>query len=162
MSVSRFILPALIAAVSSCPSWGENLWVGRFSESGVSVPSPWRIERIDERVPATRYQLSLWDGVYAIEARANKSMALMGRPLEIDLQHTPIMCWQWRIDAPVVAADMTRKDGDDYAARVYLTFEMAPDQLSFTTRAKLGLARSIYGGQVPDAALNLSGTIVIR
>ena len=31
---------------------------------------------------------------------------------------------------------------------------MPPDQLGFATRSKLRLARSIYGSQVPDAALN--------
>jgi hypothetical protein len=49
---------------------------------------------------------------------------------------------------------MTRKVGDDYTARVYLNFEVPPDLLGLATRAKLALARSIYGSQVPDAALN--------
>ena len=49
---------------------------------------------------------------------------------------------------------MSRKAGDDYAARVYLTFEVPPEQLSPGTRIKLGLARTVYGKQVPDAALN--------
>ncbi len=90
----------------------------------------------------------------AIEAKAKKSMALLGRTLAVNLKKTPILCWQWRIEAPVAAADMTRKSGDDYAARVYLTFAVPPDQLNFGTRTKLRLARTIYGGQVPDAALN--------
>lgn len=81
-------------------------------------------------------------------------MALLGRTLAVNLKKTPILCWQWRIEAPVAAADMTRKSGDDYAARVYLTFAVPPDQLNFGTRTKLRLARTIYGGQVPDAALN--------
>ena len=54
----------------------------------------------------------------------------------------------------MVSADMTRKSGDDYAARVYLVFDLPPDQLSLATRVKLGVARSIYGNKVPDAALN--------
>ena len=132
----------------------EPHWVGRFSASDSAIPAPWKIEHIDQRVPPTEYRLRQWDGVVAIEAKAKKSMALLGRNVAVDLKKTPILCWQWRIDAPVASADMTRKSGDDYAARVYLTFAVPPDQLSFATRAKLRLARSIYGGQVPDAALN--------
>ena len=49
---------------------------------------------------------------------------------------------------------MNIKSGDDYAARVYLTFTVPPEQLGFATRTKLSLARSIYGNQVPDAAIN--------
>jgi hypothetical protein len=49
---------------------------------------------------------------------------------------------------------MTRKSGDDYAARVYLTFAVPAEQLGFATRTKLSLARALYGSQLPDAALN--------
>jgi len=51
-------------------------------------------------------------------------------------------------------ADMTTKAGDDYAARVYLSFEVPPDTLGFGTRMALGLARSLRGNVVPDAAIN--------
>lgn len=120
-----------------------------------TVPSPWRVERLDANIPATRYRLRDWDGVTAIEARAEASMALLARPLVIvDLEKTPILCWQWRIEAPLVGADMARKSGDDYAARVYVSFSIPPAQLSFITRAAIGLARSIYGEHVPDAAIN--------
>lgn len=152
-STRVFLLAMLIASYAS-PSSAESLWVGRFHGAGPDIPLPWRVEQIDERVPPTRYQLRLWDGIHAVEARAIRSMALLGRPLVVDLGKTPVMCWQWRVDAPVASADMTRKSGDDYAARVYINFEVPADQLGFSTRVKLGLARSIYGSQVPDAALN--------
>ena len=118
------------------------------------MPAPWKIERLSDKFPPTRYAVRRWDGVVGIEAHARKSMALFGRNVTVDLKKTPILCWQWRIDAPVASADMSTKAGDDYAARVYLTFTLPPDELSFGTRAKLALARSIYGDQVPDAALN--------
>lgn len=81
-------------------------------------------------------------------------MALLTRPLEVDLDTTPILCWRWRVEAPVKSADMTRKSGDDYAARVYLSFEVAPERLDLAARTQLLLARARYGQQVPDAALN--------
>ena len=149
------MLPCLLSAISlPLSALADPLWLGRFNESDTNIPAPWKIEHLDQRVPPTQYTLRKWDGVVAIEARAKKSMALLGRTAAVDLKKTPILCWQWRIDAPVASADMTRKSGDDYAARVYLTFAVPPDQLGFATRSKLRLARSIYGSQVPDAALN--------
>ena len=145
---------SLLCFLTGGSAIADGGWVGRFPSAGDFPPSPWKVERLDERVPPTRYGLRVWDGVAAVEAQASKSMALFGRPLEIDLQKTPFLCWQWRIDAPVASADMTQKSGDDYAARVYLTFNVPPDQLGVLTRAGLALARSIYGNQVPDAALN--------
>ena len=112
------------------------------------------MERLSDKFPATEYKQRSWDGVNAIEATAVKSMALFGRTLEVDLEKNPILCWRWRIAAPLASADLNTKAGDDYAARVYVSFKVAPEALGFGTRAKLALARSIYGDQVPDAALN--------
>jgi Protein of unknown function (DUF3047). len=49
-------------------------------------------------------------------------MALPARPVEVDLAMTPVLCWRWRIDAPLKNADITRKTGDDSAARIHLSF----------------------------------------
>ena len=87
------------AATLALAAVAGPVWVGRFS--GTDVPSPWRVVRLDERVPPTVYRGTVIGGVPAIEARANESMALLARPLFVDLQSTPILCWRWRIDAPV-------------------------------------------------------------
>lgn len=130
----------------------EPVWVGRFS--GTDVPVPWRVVRLDERVPATLYRGATIDGVRAIEARADRAMALLARPLTVDLTATPILCWRWRIDAPVERADMSSRRGDDYAARVYVTFDVPDSALSAATRTRLALGRRLFGRQLPDAALN--------
>jgi hypothetical protein len=153
MSFARNLLPAALLCAALGVS-AEPVWVGRFNDADTAIPAPWKVEHFNEKHPPTRYTLRRWDGVVAIEAMADKSMALLGRPVAVDLKKTPILCWQWRIDAPVASADMNTKSGDDYAARVYLTFSVPPEQLGLGTRAKLALARSIYGDQVPDAALN--------
>ena len=145
---------SLLMLLAAPGALSAPVWVGRFAAGEGSPPAPWRIQRLDEQVPTTRYTLREWDGVPAVEAHAERSMALLGRALDVDLAITPDLCWLWRVDAPVAEADMSRKSGDDYAARVYLTFAVAPEALGFGTRVKLALARSIYGDQVPDAALN--------
>lgn len=120
----------------------------------VEPPLPWKIIRLNSKIPATRYQVLTWDGVPSVQAIANNSMALFARTLEIDLQRTPVLCWRWRVDAPLMKADMQKKEGDDYAARIYIAFRLPNDSMSFSTRMKLKLARGIYGDSVPDAALN--------
>jgi hypothetical protein len=80
-------------------------------------------------------------------------MAILARPISIDLAATPILCWRWYVDAPVSGADMRKKSGDDYAARVYVTFDVPSSALSAGTRFKLGVARRLFGKDVPDAAV---------
>lgn len=130
----------------------DPVWVGRFSGSG--LPAPWRVVRIDKRVPATVYRGAMVEGVQAIEANADQAMALLARPLAVDLGTTPILCWRWRVEAPVAAADMRTRRGDDYAARVYVAIDLPDSALSTGTRMRLTLGRRLFGRQLPDAALN--------
>lgn len=132
----------------------DTVPLSRFTRSDGPVPAPWQLVRLNQNVPATRYQLVRQDGVTGIEAVADASMALLGRPLKADLDATPMLCWRWRIDAPLVKADMTRKTGDDYAARVYVALAMPAEKIGFVLRTQLKLARALYGDSVPDAAIN--------
>jgi hypothetical protein len=137
------MIAALIAAVV----------VGQFSAEG-QVPPPWTVALVSKKVPPTRYRVVRIDGVLAVEGSAEASMALLARPISVDLAATPILCWRWRIVAPVAGADMRRKAGDDYAARVYVGFDIPDGQLGLATKMKLGLARRMFPGPIPDAAVN--------
>ena len=128
-------------------------WVGKFGSTG-APPAPWRVIQIGKKTNPTIYRQATVAGVDSVEARANDSMALLARPLSIDLEVTPILCWRWLVDAPVALGDMTKKSGDDYVGRLYVAFDMPDSALSVSTRFKLGLARRLFGGNVPDAALN--------
>lgn len=115
-----------LVALLPAMSLAEPLWVGRFVATDNGLPAPWRIVRFDGNVPPTRYRLREWDGVTAVEAHAAKSMALLARPLEVDLSKTPVLCWRWRIDAPLKNADIARRAGDDTAAHIHLGFAARP------------------------------------
>lgn len=128
--------------------------VGRFAQEAANPPEPWHLVRFDPDIPKTQYRIVRWDKVTAIEATADASMALLARPLTVDLDKTPVLCWRWRVDAPLKSADMARKSGDDYAARIYVAFDLPDERLTWGTRLKLALARRLYGDRVPDAAIN--------
>lgn len=147
-------LPILLLAASPVRFAHAELAIGRFDPALPAVSEPWQLVRLEKQVPATEYRSLLWDGVAAIEARANASMALLGRPVDVDLARYPVLCWRWRVDGVVRSADMARRSGDDYAARVYLAFRLPPGALSLGDKAALALARTFYGSMVPDAAIN--------
>lgn len=140
-------------AIAGALALSGPLWVGRFSGEG-APPPPWRVVRPNRTVAATEYRGATIDGVRAIEARADNSMALLARPLSVDLAATPILCWRWRVEAPVAGADMRRRSGDDYAARVYVSFDMPDSALGLATRMRIALGRRLFGSALPDAALN--------
>lgn len=128
----------------------EATWVGRFDEG----LAPWQEVRLNAEIKPNRFAARNWDGVPALEVRSAASMSLLARPVTVDLARTPVLCWRWRVDAPLQAADMGRKSGDDYAARLYVSLALPEADKSLALRAKLRIARSIWGPSVPDAAIN--------
>ncbi|HTG78108.1 MAG TPA: DUF3047 domain-containing protein [Sphingomicrobium sp.] len=126
-------------------------WIGRFTAPG-APPSPWAMVRLKGQKP-TSYRVTTVAGKVALEARVDGSMSLMARPISVDLAQRPVLCWRWYVDGPVQKANMTRKSGDDYAARVYIAFDMPDSELSGSTRFKLKMARTMFGQSIPDAAV---------
>ncbi len=140
---------ALLIAIAATA--GSPTWVGRFTTAG-APPAPWNMVPLKGEKP-TSYRVATVAGRMALEARVDSSMSLMARPINVDLAERPVLCWRWYVDAPVAKADMTRKTGDDYAARVYIAFDMPESALSGSTKFKLKIARSMFGRSVPDAAV---------
>lgn len=143
---------AVIALLVAATMAGDApTWIGRFTTAG-AAPAPWKMVPLKGEKP-TAYRVTTVAGRMALEARVDDSMSLMSRPISVDLAEKPILCWRWYVDAPVAKADMTRKSGDDYAARVYIAFDMPDSVLSGSTKFKLKIARSMFGRSVPDAAV---------
>lgn len=142
------VLAALSAALGAAAQ--EAVWVGRFDQG----MAPWQEVRLGARLPPNTFTTREWDGVAALEVKSAGSMSLLGRPLEVDLQRTPVLCWRWRVDAPLKSADMSQRSGDDYAARLYVSLALPEAEKSFGLRTQLSIARSIWGPSVPDAAVN--------
>ncbi len=65
----------------------------------------------------------------------------------------PILSWEWRIDGVLESGDARVKEGDDYAARVYVNFER-DDRLGWWERTRASLFESIYGQEIPGQSLN--------
>ena len=85
-------------------------------------PSPgddqgWEIEEFEGE---TRYRVVELDGRRVLEADSVATASSLYLEREIDLSATPILEWSWRIEKPLAVDDERIKDGDDYAARVYV------------------------------------------
>lgn len=92
----------------------------------------------------------------AVRARADCSAS--ARVLRLDpppdLARTPRLRWRWRVLRGLDVADETRREGDDFAARVYVLFPPDPARLSFWDRLRRHLAERLYEQALPGAALD--------
>jgi hypothetical protein len=120
---------------------------------GATAPAGWSVQPLPKVERKTVYDLIDDNGRIVLRARAEKAAASLRHSLHADPVRTPILRWRWRVERALQAADMTTKEGDDYAARLYVFFDRDPESLSLKERALLKLGRARYGNDLPAAAL---------
>jgi hypothetical protein len=102
----------------------------------------------------TRYTTASEDGRGVLRAESECSASGLLHPLRsVDLAKTPLLRWRWRLDEGLAAADERSKDGDDFAARVYVTFAFEPERASLLERAARRLGAAVYGEDMPGSSL---------
>lgn len=121
--------------------------------AGSHPAPPWRGTQLPKVPRETRYRLVEDGGVVVLEADANASMSGLVHPLSTDPRSTPILEWRWKVSGVPAQANFGTKQGDDFAARVYVLFDYDTAKLPLLTRLKLKLARALYGEAVPAAGL---------
>lgn len=117
------------------------------------LPLGWLPWSVRDDVPNTRYELAEIEGRVVLSARAAASASALVHRLDADPRQTPRLTWRWRVDDLVAAADLSRRSGDDFPARVYVLFDLPAEALSMAERAKRSMAKLIYGEAPPYAAL---------
>ena len=75
------------------------------------------------------------------------------KAVTIDPREYPIVRWRWKIENILDKSDVSRKDGDDYPARLYITFAYEPDKVSLGKKLKYKAGRALFG-DIPIGALN--------
>lgn len=129
--------------------------IARFSamQAGQSITG-WTAFKPAPKASDTDYLLVQDGDRTVLKATARASMSGVIHPVRVDIREFPVLRWRWKVAGPVKSADMMTKEGDDYAARVYVMFDYPLDKLSFGTRTKIKIAESVYGQKIPTAALN--------
>jgi Protein of unknown function (DUF3047) len=89
----------------------------------------------------------------AIEVVSSSSVSRLYRPIEVDLDATPVLRWRWRVDEPVPPTDLTQKGEDDTALTLYVGFPWDSGEASFTERLTRPLVEAYAGEDAPGRVL---------
>ncbi len=130
---------------------------------GIPLPTPgsgaWRPLVFRGIANQTRYTLESFEGMEVAKAESNcGASGLVLRPDAIHLDQTPLLSWRWRVDRGLDVSEEQTKAGDDFAARVYIMFELDKSRASTLQRLRHRLAKLIYGKDIPGSALNFVWT----
>ena len=90
---------------------------------------------------------------HVLQADSDKAASSLLAQVSVDPKVSPFLQWRWRTDTALKNGDVLTKAGDDYPLRVYVVFDVPLESLSFGARTKIRFARSLYGPDVPVAAL---------
>ena len=115
--------------------------------------TPWKLADIPKLKPSERSLVEL-DGKQVLRIKADAAAGGLLHPLDLSGEQAWQLSWQWRTEHKLDKARFATREGDDYAARVYVLLDYPLDSLSFVTRQKLRLARTFFDPDLPAATLS--------
>ena len=159
-TISRFLAlillaPLLVAArATSEEIKTPAIIAGHFSAAtiGAGLPEGWQPLTFKNIERHTSYRLVADDGTTVLQAVADASASGLVHRMRIDPKEHPFIEWRWKVNNVLLKGDVRRKDGDDYPARVYITFDYDPAKLGFTDTMKYKAIKLLHG-EVPVRAI---------
>lgn len=159
--IDRVIIPVLLIysltlSVLLHAQPQNTIEVGKFSVTVMedTLPPYWKPLTFKKIERHTLYQLVKEDDTVVVKAVAEASASGLTREVKIDPKKYPIIKWRWKITNILKRGDVRKKEGDDYPARIYITFEYDPSKLGFFEKAKYEAVKLLYGQYPPHGAIN--------
>lgn len=145
----------LLAGSPSTHDSSSVLEVGRFSDSspGSLLPDGWKPLAFKNIPRGTVYELVADGPAVVVKASSDASASGLIKEVRIDPSVFSVVQWRWKVENVLTRSDVTRKSGDDYPARLYITFEYDPQKVGLGKRLKYHAGRALFG-DIPIAALN--------
>jgi len=128
---------------------------GLFSKEdpGTELPEKWEPLTF-KNLKNTDYRLIQNKDRMVVKAETDQSASGLIRKIEIDIEKYRIMEWSWMVENIYEKGNVREKSGDDYPARIYITFKYNPDEESFIERMKFKAAKALHGEYPPGSSIN--------
>ena len=129
------------------------LAVGPFSTADGGLPEGWAPLEFPKIASHTRYRPVELDGSWVVRAQSEASASGLRRAVSVDLREYPILRWRWKVGNVLEKGDVSTREGDDYPARIYITFRYEPERVGWWKKARYNVARALRG-ELPIGAIN--------
>lgn len=134
----------------------DQLHIGRFSTMPVSasLPMGWQPHTFNNIESHTAYFLTRLNDMTVIKAVSHASASALYKDVRVNPKNYPYINWQWQVERVIDKGNVTSKEGDDYPARLYVSFEYDINQLTSSDRIKYKLYKLLYDKAPPLAVIN--------
>ena len=135
------------AAMVAHAQGSAKLEVGHFSVAaeGAVLPDGWAPLTFKKVERHTHYEVVKDGSTSVVKAVSEASASGLTKEVTIDPHEYPIVRWRWKVENLLQKGNVNRKDGDDYPARLYITFAYEPDKVSFGRKLKYKAGRALFG-----------------
>ena len=120
---------------------------------GSEVPPGWQLERLAGD-GTTRHDVRTVDGMTALCIESSDDATALVHTVEIDPTEFPRIRFWLRVGKAVEGGDLSRKEGDDFAARVFVNFAFDSNSEGWFSRLSHSVAERTRGRTLPGHALN--------
>lgn len=90
----------------------------------------------------TSYKVVDVGGNGVLKAESEHGASALYMKFGADAGEFPVVSWKWKVEG-VLSGDERSKDGDDYAARLYVIFEYEPEKATSYDKLRQALAKSL-------------------
>ena len=151
-----FFALAACCIVATAQSEPDYIAVAQFSTAnpGDGLPDGWQPLTFKKIIRHTRYAIVKNNGRGVVRADSEQSASALTKSITIDPKEYPIIDWEWKVSNILRKGDVSRKDGDDYPARIYVAFEYDSSRVGFFGRAKYQMYRMVMGRYPPLHVIN--------
>lgn len=150
--LSSFFIALAAASFAFGPQDGMRL-LGFEGEAG-GLPQGWKLLKFPNKRNETRYTLLKEGPELVLKAESSAAASALYKEMQGDIKDFPFLSWSWKIEGTLKKGDSLRKDGDDYPARVYVTFEYEPQKASVFDRMKRLFVEKAFGVEPPGNAIS--------
>lgn len=120
---------------------------------GEQPQAPWHVVGLPQQAkPLTRFSVVTLDGQRVLKVEAHGSYGNLLHPV-LEQPNGQVLRWRWRLDEPLPAANLRRRDGDDSPLKVCALFDLPMAAVPFIERQVLRIARLRTGEMLPAASI---------
>jgi hypothetical protein len=150
----RILNALLLGLFIAAPAWAaDDAAIAPFSSAAVGdPPAAWKFATLPNKTP-TKFSVVEMGGAKVLKVTAEDSYGNLVHAMRVKVSEQATLSWRWRVDKLIDEADLKVRSGEDAAAKVCVSFGFDGSKLNLGERAKLSLARSSTGEDVPTETL---------
>lgn len=156
--IALCLFSLLTAPAQPCaegPGGSSTLVIDNFSGAGPgSWPDGWEALSFPSARKHTTYTVQKDGDNLFLKAESSVSASAVYKRLTAEAREYPVLSWSWKVDGTAASPDERLKSGDDYAARVYVTFEYEPEKATAFEKFKRAIAKGLFGVDPPGNAIS--------